>query len=244
MPPMSTPTIRILLTGLALVLASGPLHRWGIAGFRPALALVGLGGLLLAAGTGLGAASLMSHQRAGAPPPLTLVLLLVPAAGVLALLGWFGLAGLRSPPIHDISTDLDDPPAFLAVLPHRAGALNPPEYAGATVAARQRVAYPEVQPLLTARGPAEVHAAVLRLAQREGWAIHGRDPVTGVVEGTATTRWFGFADDVVIRIRPRPDGSGSRVDIRSKSRVGRSDLGTNARRIRGFLDRLRAELGE
>ena len=63
-------------------------------------------------------------------------------------------------------------------------------------------------------------------------------PAEGRLEATARTRWFGFRDDVVVRVRP--DGAGSRVDVRSVSRVGRSDLGTNARRIRGFMDALRS----
>lgn len=240
---VSTSAFRLLLSGLALILASGPLHRWGVVGFRPALALVGLGGLLLAIGAGLGVATLVDHQRNGAPLPLALVLILVPAVTVLGVLAWFGVAGLRSPAIHDLSTDLDDAPAFVAVLPHRTGALNPPEHGGAAVASRQRAGYPGLGPLVSARAPAEVHAAVVRLVGAQGWTVHGDDSMAGVVEATATTRWFGFADDVVIRVRPGPGGSGSRVDMRSKSRVGRSDLGTNARRISDFLDRLRAELG-
>ena len=86
--------------------------------------------------------------------------------------------------------------------------------------------------------PAGAAFARARDAAREaGWAIVDADSGAGRVEATATTGWFGFKDDVVVRIRP--EGQGSRVDVRSVSRVGKSDVGTNARRIRAYLDRLR-----
>jgi uncharacterized protein (DUF1499 family) len=68
------------------------------------------------------------------------------------------------------------------------------------------------------------------------WQIVSADTAAGRLEATATTRWFGFKDDVVVRIRP--DATGSRVDVRSVSRVGKSDVGTNAARVRTFLARL------
>jgi uncharacterized protein (DUF1499 family) len=77
-------------------------------------------------------------------------------------------------------------------------------------------------------------------ARKLGWHVVAAAPAEGRLEATDTTRWFGFKDDVVVRIAPAADGS--RVDVRSVSRVGRSDLGTNARRIRAFLRELRAEL--
>jgi uncharacterized protein (DUF1499 family) len=69
-----------------------------------------------------------------------------------------------------------------------------------------------------------------------GWEIIAADSARGRIEAVATTRWFGFIDDVVVRISE--DGSRSRIDVRSVSRVGRSDVGANARRIRAYLDRL------
>jgi uncharacterized protein (DUF1499 family) len=74
------------------------------------------------------------------------------------------------------------------------------------------------------------------VARQTGWKIVDENQAEGRIEATATTRWFGFKDDIVIRIAPSA-GNGSRVDIRSVSRVGRSDLGTNARRIRAFLEK-------
>ncbi|WP_404326387.1 DUF1499 domain-containing protein [Aerophototrophica crusticola] len=74
-------------------------------------------------------------------------------------------------------------------------------------------------------------------ARDMGWDIVAVEPAEGRVEATATTAWFGFKDDVVVRVRP--EGDGSRIDVRSKSRVGRSDLGANAARIRDYLARLK-----
>jgi uncharacterized protein (DUF1499 family) len=140
------------------------------------------------------------------------------------------------PPIHDISTDLDDPPAFVAVVPLRADAPNPVEYAGAETAAQQRAAYPDLRSVRLTVPPAEALTRAERAAGALGWAIVAVAPDDGRLEASDTTFWFRFTDDIVVRVRP--DGDGSLVDVRSKSRVGRSDVGTNAARIRRFLDEM------
>ncbi len=143
------------------------------------------------------------------------------------------------PPIHDISTDTEDPPGFVAVLPLRADAPNPATYGGAEIAVAQQQAYPDLRPLvLPATAPAAAFARALDAARSVGWAIVAADSAAGRIEATATTGWFGFKDDVVVRIRPA--GSGSAIDVRSVSRVGRSDVGTNARRIRAYFERISA----
>jgi len=150
---------------------------------------------------------------------------------------WRRLAD-QVPPIHDISTDTADPPVFVAVLPLRADAPNPATYGGPELAAEQARGYPDIHSLvLPATSPGTAFAHALDAARKAGWAIVAADSAAGRVEATATTGWFGFKDDVVVRIRP--EGQGSRVDVRSVSRVGSSDVGTNARRIRAYLDRLR-----
>jgi uncharacterized protein (DUF1499 family) len=101
------------------------------------------------------------------------------------------------------------------------------------VAQQQREAYPDVRPLETQLSPAEAFARAEGVARAMDWDIVAAVPEEGRIEATATTFWFGFKDDVVIRIRPSADGS--RLDIRSKSRVGRSDVGANAARIRAFV---------
>ncbi|QQS14524.1 MAG: DUF1499 domain-containing protein [Rhodospirillales bacterium] len=141
------------------------------------------------------------------------------------------------PRLHEISTDLDDPPKFAALLGPRADAQNPPEHGGAEVARRQREGYPDIAPLTLPRPPAEVMARIDRLAREAGWTVVASDAAGGRLEAVARSRWFGFSDDIVVRVVAA--GGGARVDMRSKSRVGVSDLGVNAARVRAFLARLR-----
>jgi uncharacterized protein (DUF1499 family) len=139
------------------------------------------------------------------------------------------------PKIHDISTDTQDPPVFVAVLPLRRGARNPVDYRPDT-AAQQRLGYPDIAPLVLRVPPAQAFERAERTARAMGWQIVATVPEALRIEATDTTLLFGFKDDVVIRIRP--DGQASVVDVRSLSRIGGSDIGTNARRVRRFLDRL------
>jgi uncharacterized protein (DUF1499 family) len=143
----------------------------------------------------------------------------------------------RLPPIHDISTDTENPPPFVATLPLRAGAANPPEYGGEEVAAQQRAAYPAIQSVPASLPPEGAFEEALATVQDQGWELVAAVPAEGRIEATDTTLWWGFTDDIVIRIRP--ENGGSRIDIRSKSRVGLGDFGTNAARIEAFLARLK-----
>ena len=132
---------------------------------------------------------------------------------------WRRLAS-QVPPIHDISTDTADPPAFVAVLPLRADAPNPAAYGGPELAAEQASGYPDIQLARAAGHPPGTAFARARDAAREaGWAIVAADSAAGRVEATATTGWFGFKDDVVVRIRP--EGRGAGWTCRSVSRVGK-----------------------
>jgi uncharacterized protein (DUF1499 family) len=166
------------------------------------------------------------------------------AIGLVCGLFAFGLpwswmrTAQRVPPIHDITTDTDDPPLFQAVLALRREAPNPADYGGAEVAAQQRAAYPDLVPLILPVAPATAFERALLTAHAMGWKIHAGSVEHGRIEATDTTFWFGFKDDVVVRITPA-DG-GSRIDVRSVSRVGKSDVGTNAARIRSYRRKLRA----
>lgn len=144
--------------------------------------------------------------------------------------------GKSVPPIHDISTDLINPPKFVAIAPLRADAPNPIAYAGEAAAAQQRQGYPELKTLSYLQSKAELVNAVEQAATNLGWELANTDTSEGVVEATDTTMWFGFEDDVVVRITDI--GNKRLVDIRSKSRVGGSDLGKNAARIHGFIKEL------
>ena len=143
------------------------------------------------------------------------------------------------PMINDISTDLENPPQFEADPALRGGAATPSPYRpGGKRAEIQRQAYPDLQPGRFAEPPGQVFPIVLATARELGWNIVLAEPQRGRLEAVASTRWLRFKDDVVVRLTP--DGAGTRVDMRSKSRLGTFDLGANARRIRGFL----ALLGE
>ena len=224
-----------VLAALAL-LAAGQGVRLGAWSYTAGLGLmratkwIGLAALALAlAGLALPAA------RAGRV--VGLLFALVIGVCVSAVPFEFERRARAVPRIHDISTDTRNPPQFVAVLPLRAGAPNTAAYGGPEVAELQRKAYPDIQPLVVPMPP---HLAFIRArdaAEGMGWQIVAADPAAGRLEATARTFWFGFKDDVVVRIVP--EGTGSRVDVRSVSRVGRSDLGTNARRIREYLDRVR-----
>ncbi|HET8532766.1 MAG TPA: DUF1499 domain-containing protein [Methylomirabilota bacterium] len=197
--------------------------RWTLYGGL-AVIVVALAGLVLGLLARTGRSLLVSA--------VTLALL---AAVAAVPVGYLRSAG-RVPAIHDITTDLDDPPRFVAVLPVRRGAPNAAEYAGAALAAQQRAGYPDLAPARFAAPPDQVFARAVEVARGLGWQIVAAAPTEGRLEATDRTRWFGFRDDVVVRVAA--DGTGSRVDVRSVSRVGRSDLGTNARRIRRFLETL------
>jgi uncharacterized protein (DUF1499 family) len=139
------------------------------------------------------------------------------------------------PRIHDVSTDTTNPPRFVAVLPLRKGASNSVEY-GDAAAAAQRVGYPQIGPAVLRLPPAQALRLAEQAARAMGWEIVAVAPEDGRIEATDTTSLFGFKDDIVIRVTP--DGTGSRVDVRSLSRIGASDFGTNAHRVRAFVGRL------
>lgn len=144
------------------------------------------------------------------------------------------------PLIHDISTDTRHPPQFHAIVSLRGGAFNSLDYNPANAAEQQR-GYPDLAPLLLpATPPAQAFAQAERAARALGWSIASAAPQEGRLEATDRTPLMGFQDDIVVRIRAGNGGRGSVVDVRSASRVGLSDVGTNARRIRTFLQALQA----
>ena len=137
------------------------------------------------------------------------------------------------PPIHDITTDTDNPPAFVAALKLRPLGSNTVAYEGPAVAGKQHAAYPDIVPVKVGLAPPDAFKRALDTAKgMPGWTVVDADPASGRIEANETSRWFRFTDDVVIRVAA--DGAGSRIDVRSVSRVGRSDFGVNAGRIRAY----------
>lgn len=264
-------------------IASGPAYRWGVWELSTAFTVLkwaAYGGLASAVVSLVGVVA----TRVGTPSRgIALAMLGVVIGLVTAYVPWrWRQVAQEAPPIHDITTDTEDPPAFAVILPLRADAPNPSEYEGDSIARMQREAYPDVEPLVLDLPPDEAFDRALEAARAMGWEIHatrrpggsgspmaappgeelregaaataddaveepeeaavavrgpGAEP--GRIEATDTTFWFGFEDDVVVRVEPA-DG-GSRIDVRSVSRVGRGDVGTNAERIREYLGKLRGD---
>ncbi|MGD8641645.1 MAG: DUF1499 domain-containing protein [Gammaproteobacteria bacterium] len=165
---------------------------------------------------------------------------LVIAAPVIVIPLLWKQTAQEVPPIHDITTDMENPPRFEAIIPLREKTANKLEYGGAAVAEQQQKAYPDIKPLTFEQQPQAVFDVALATARELGWEIVAADKTANRIEATDTTFWFGFKDDVVIRITPH--NGGSQVDVRSVSRVGRSDVGTNAERIRNYITRLNENL--
>ena len=164
--------------------------------------------------------------------------------GLIAYVPWhYDQIRQTVPPIHDITTDPGNPPAFAAIVAARTAAGgNPVAYEGGKIAEQQRSAYPDIGPLNLALGGAVAFRRALETAQRMGWTIAAADDAAGRIEASDRSRWFGFTDDIVIRVAAAD--SGSRVDVRSSSRLGRSDFGVNAARVRAYLAALRADIGD
>jgi uncharacterized protein (DUF1499 family) len=227
-----------LLVAAVLLLLAAPLgYRLGVVPLRFALLTLLAWGVYLAAGAAVVSALALiltlarpKERRRGL---LLAAATLAVAVALIAVPARFRM-GTPAPPIHDITTDTEDPPEYVAVLPLRADAPNTTDYGGEPVAAQQRQAYSDLQPAMLDVPPPQAFERALAAVEEMGWDLVAADPLAGRIEATDTTFWFGFKDDVVIRVRPA--GSGSRVDVRSLSRVGVGDVGTNAKRIRAFLE--------
>ena len=177
-------------------------------------------------------------QPAGTARPGLLSTLMGVAMGIAAAyvpISW-RITADTLPRINDISTDTLHPPPYVALRSSRSDQGNGADYAGEAVAAAQRAGYPDLRSLTVKEPAAEAFARVEHTAQALSWHIVASEPGQGRLEAVATTAWFGFQDDIVVRLTGV--SGGTKVDIRSRSRVGISDLGTNAARVRQFLARL------
>jgi len=177
------------------------------------------------------------------PRGIVVAVLAFAVGGLIAYVPWhYDRIRRAVPPIHDVTTDPDNPPAFVAVVRLReAAGPDRVAYEGAKIAKLQQQAYPDIVPLTLALPPPRAFASAVDTAKRLGWTIDAADDAAGRIEASDRSRWFGFTDDIVIRVTP--SGEGSRIDVRSASRVGRSDIGVNAARVESYLSALRATPG-
>ena len=161
---------------------------------------------------------------------------------VTAYIPWTWKQTLAAHPyIHDITTDVRNPPKFVAAIALRKEGDHTVEYDGPEVAEQQRQGYPDIVTLIIPSEKDKVFAAAEATLRDMKLKVVDVNAAEGRIEATHTSMLYGFTDDVVVRIVA--DGAGSKVDVRSKSRVGRSDLGQNAKRIRAFLRALQIKLG-
>ena len=222
---------------LALILASGPGTRSGWWGWPVGLGMMKWSFYVGAAAVVSGVALLLLHAFPSYRSHLWIPVSAIVCGLAATIPPYYLLHVARSvPPIHDVTTDTADPPAFVFLLEARRKSDNGFAYGGDAIAAQQQKAYPDIKPLILKAPPKDAVQAAIDAARSLGWEVMASDAPAGRIEATDTTSWFGFKDDVVIRVRP--EGAGSRVDVRSVSRVGESDLGANASRVRKFLSKM------
>lgn len=222
---------------LAVAALSLFIVRTGLLETVPSLAT--FGAALICAGLAilLGFASFVTIWRQGLRGLGRAITGILLGALLLAYPAYLGAQATRLPAISDVSTDTANPPRFDVLSRLRPRGMN--EYAAAN-AELQRKAYPEIGPLQEEAPPKQVYDVIAKVIAKRKWLVVDSRPPTarsdGTMEMVARTAVMGFRDDVVIRIRPA--GSGTRVDIRSASRYGLHDFGSNAQRVRGLMDEI------
>ncbi|MEA3065231.1 MAG: hypothetical protein QOJ27_1677 [Sphingomonadales bacterium] len=246
-----------LITGAALVLGVGAVlaalvaaigSATGLWGFRAGLSSLRYLFFAAAAGAVLGLVGLVMARRRG-KLMLANLLALVVALGFVLYLGNLVRIAKSVPAIHDVATNLDDVPQFTRLTVRADNLENIPDEGKAELKALppearwkavHRAHYGDLRTIRLATPPAETVRRAAALARARGWDMAMVDEKAGIVEATDTSRFFHFKDDVALRVRPAP-GGGSLLDMRSVSRVGASDVGVNAKRVRIFLGDLQNE---
>lgn len=234
---------RTILYGALVAAALLPIgalgSRLGLWPFTIGFLAMAVGLVLAIVGIATGVAGLLiARKRAlsGDQPPI--VAGLVISLLIVGFLGNQFLTATSGPTtaIHNISTDTDDPPQFIDVVALRGEDSNPLELDAAKIAPVQKEFYPWVEPLTIRSSTSDAFQKSLRVLEDMGLEIVATHPDIGLIEATDTTFWFGFKDDVAIRVQEYPQGV--IIDVRSVSRVGQSDLGVNARRIGEILNNI------
>ncbi len=212
--------------------------RVGLWSFELGIPLMGIGAVLAVIVLFLGIIAFVYCLSRGLQAERSNLLIgIALSAVVLGVMGSQVMAAGAVPAIHNISTDTSNPPQFDKIVALRGTDSNPLEYSD-EVAEQQQAAYPQLKPLISQVAQGEMINRVTQVLQDLGMEVVDINAGAGRVEATDTTFWFGFKDDVVVRVRP--EGGGSVVDVRSVSRVGQSDLGKNAARIMEILNALGA----
>jgi uncharacterized protein (DUF1499 family) len=219
------------ILALLLLLVSGPLYQAEILGLMNAFLAMRIA-LIVGAVAIVLALIQVVFMRKTISWPVTGIAVLCAAVAIFMPLSMMNKAK-SVPPIHDITTDLVNPPKFVAILALRANASNPAAYQGEEIASQQREAYPELQTQKYSQTTEQVFDAALAAVKHMGLEVVTADKTLGLIEAYDTTTWFGFVDDVVIRIQSAEQTT--MLDARSKSRVGMSDIGKNAERLKNLI---------
>jgi uncharacterized protein (DUF1499 family) len=231
---------RLALFSLAATFIAIVVVRSGALEIVPALSTLGgaLALALLAILLAFGAATSIWKDGVGGIGEAVTGLLI--GLALIAYPLYVGAKAYRLPAIYDITTDPIDPPRFEAIARLRPRDANPVTYAGLYTAEQQRTAYSDIEPDMTSVSPQEAYDAALKVITRRKWHVvdarppQGTAPREGLIEAIARTPILGFRDDVAVRVRATRDGA--RIDVRSASRYGRHDLGTNAARVRALIE--------
>jgi len=236
---LATWSRNLAIFSVIAVIVSIMIVRFGFLEMKPALATF-FGALALAVLSILvGLAAFAAIWQNGSRGMGRILLAFLINALVLAYPAYLGLQYRKLPPIHDITTDPIDPPRFEALARLRSGeGANSAVYAGLYSAEQQRLAYPEIETVELEVPPQRAYEVTLAQINKRKWRVVDERPPQprreGRIEAIAQTLIMGFREDVTIRIKP--DGEGSRVDIRSSSRYFESDLGSNAVRVTKLID--------
>jgi uncharacterized protein (DUF1499 family) len=246
--PLSLLALALGAVALLLIGIGGPGTRFGWWDFRMGFKLMKYGAYLGIAAAVLAIVALLvltvlgaRTRRGTARGAVAMAALGLILGGAAFFLPWsFRKNAQRVPPIHDITTDFLNPPEITASRAERdtTKGMNSWAYEGDSIAAQQRRAYPDIRPVMLTLPPDDAYRAALRAARDMGWQILLDDPAARRLEALDVTKWYGFKDDVSIRVTPA--AGISRVDIRSISRIGGSDVGMNAKRIRLYVAKLKA----
>ena len=215
-----------------VLLIAGPLsHKIGLAPFFVGFILLSIAVLLSLIVVVMGALSLRKSANPANRATLRLAsILALPALIMTAVILGGGRGAVLT---HDISTDTQNPPQFVAAIAERGEKSNPVDFTSEEAELQQQ-GYPDIKPIRTPLDSKAAFARALKIAEAAGWEIYAKDENSGVIEGVASTLFFGFKDDIIIRVAASDNGS--TVDIRSVSRVGKGDMGANAKRVRMFIE--------
>ncbi|MEM6834485.1 MAG: DUF1499 domain-containing protein [Pseudomonadota bacterium] len=226
----------LLLAGLTLLILSPLVSKFGLAQFTVSFMGIAIGGLFAVLAALVAVFGLIRPLRDQGR--LNTLIVFLGGLGIAGFLGYLAFSGFAAPPIHDITTNLNNPPQFKTIEARTYPDGQP--FSDTQRRALHEVGYPDLASLSIAQPVSDVTKAAADVLTSMGLEIVDMDEGAGRIEATDTTFWFGFKDDVVVRVTAG-DAGASLVDARSVSRVGLSDIGTNAKRISAFLAKLNAK---